>query len=150
MMTKPTASVAKREEQREVHMANAGTELARLLEQARIRNIDGDMVATVLIAVLASRNATLAGKVLMGVEMAIQKYPVVRIIPDPAYGVRDPAAELVDIRTLPDYVLTVDRAIGNVLPTHLDLDPHPAMPVSERDPPAREDATHVPGEPQDR
>lgn len=78
-MKKPTSSLA-REELRLEHMANAGTEVVRLLEQAEIRNIDGGMVAVILSQVLAARNATLAGKVLMAVEVAIQKYPIVKII----------------------------------------------------------------------
>lgn len=79
MTKRPTSSHA-REAQREDFMSNAGVEVTRLLEQADIRNIGPEMVAVIISQILAARNATLAGKVLYALEVAIQKYPIVKII----------------------------------------------------------------------
>ena len=67
--------------ERQDHMDNAANYALGICRDAELRGISGYEVAIALASVLAARNPTLAGKVLMAVCDAIRSNPVTKIIP---------------------------------------------------------------------
>jgi len=80
--------------ERDDHMANAINYATQLVADAELRGLTGYDVAISIAGVLAARNATLAGKVLIAVGNAIRMQPVTKIVK--TSDVR------VDLQQLPD------------------------------------------------
>ena len=70
------------EVERDDHMANAINYATQLVADAELRGLTGYDVAISIAGVLAARNPTLAGKVLIAVGNAIRLQPVTKIIAD--------------------------------------------------------------------
>jgi len=80
--------------ERDEHMARAIEYATQLVADAQLRGLTGYDVAISIAGVLAARNATLAGKVLIAVGNAIRMQPVTKIVK--TSDVR------VDLQQLPD------------------------------------------------
>lgn len=68
-------------EQRDTHMGNAAEYALQVVKDAELRGLSGYDVCVSFASVLAARNATLAGKVLVAVGDAIRAQPITKIIP---------------------------------------------------------------------
>ena len=75
-MKKTQAAEARRDE----HMANAINYTNDLVRDAELRGLSGYDLAVSISAVLAARNPTLCGKVLVAVGNAIRAQPVTKIV----------------------------------------------------------------------
>jgi hypothetical protein len=75
-MKKTPAQEAERDE----HMDNAMNYTIGIIRDAELRGLDGADVAIAIATVMASRNPTLAGKVLVAVGDAIRLNPITKII----------------------------------------------------------------------
>jgi len=74
-MQKTGAQVA----ERDAHMQNAADYAVQVCDAAELRGLTGYQVAVSFASVLAARNPTLAGKVLVAVMDAIQRQPITNI-----------------------------------------------------------------------
>ena len=88
-MKKTQAEEAKRDD----HMDNAISYATQLVADAELRGLSGYDVCVSIAAVLAARNPTLAGKVLVAVGNAIRLQPVTKVVKAPS---------TVDLEQLPD------------------------------------------------
>lgn len=66
--------------ERQDHMDNAAAYALGICQDAELRGVSGYDVAVALASVLAARNPTLAGKVLVAVGDAIRRNPVIKIV----------------------------------------------------------------------
>jgi hypothetical protein len=76
-MTKKTQ---KQELERDEHMANALAYADQLVAAAELRGLTGYDMTRSIAAVLAARNPTLAGKVLVAVMDAVNLNPITKVI----------------------------------------------------------------------
>jgi len=68
-------------DRRDTHMENAQAYALELVRDAALRGLTGYDVTVSIASVLAARNPTLAGKVLVAVGDAIRMQPITKIIP---------------------------------------------------------------------
>jgi hypothetical protein len=71
---------AAQEAERDEHMDNAMSCTIGIIRDAELRGFNGAQVAIAIANVLAARNPTLAGKVLVAVGDAIRLNPITKII----------------------------------------------------------------------